>query len=461
MEVSALEIFYSIAFLGLLSLFIYVYNDLVLKPKGLISKLVKQGIKGPQPSILYGNIPDMKRIQSSVAKASTEEHQQVSHDYESRMFPYFELWKNEYGKPTYLLKERGPLLGKGIFTSNGTKWLHQRKVIAPQFYMGKVKGMINLMVDSTILLAKSWESRIERGGGIAEIKVDVDLRNFSADIISKACFGSSYSKGKEIFKKLRALQEVMSKTGLLVGVPGLRYIPTKNNREIWKLEKEVALLILKVVRERKEAEFEKDLLQMILEAASNDEVSLDSIEGFIVDNCKNIYFAGHETTATSASWILMLLASHSEWQRRVRDELTMVIQEALRLYPPAPFVVREALQSTKLGTLNIPKGVNLSLPITALHQDPETWGPEARNFNPDRFSRGIGNACKFPQLYMPFGIGPRTCAGQNFAMVELKIVISLIVSKFSFSLSPSYRHCPAFNLVIEPKYGVDLIMKKL
>ncbi|KAF9595781.1 hypothetical protein IFM89_004183 [Coptis chinensis] len=255
--------------------------------------------------------------------------------------------------------------------------------------------------------------------------------------------------------------------------------PSKNNREMWKLKKEVGSLILKAVKERKEAESENDLLQMILEGAN--EVRPHSIDSFIVDNCKNIYFAGHETTATTASWILMLLASHLEWQNRVRDEvievcggslpdfdmlrkmrtLTMVIQEALRLYPPAPLVTRSALRSTKLGELNIPKGVNLWIPIIILHQDPEIWGPEANKFNPHRFSHGIGKACKFPQVYLPFGTAPRTCVGQNFAMVELKILVSVILSKFSFTLSSTYKHSPAFHLVIEPNHGVYLLMKKL
>lgn len=139
----------------------------------------------------------------------------------------------------------------------------------------------------------------------------------------------------------------------------------------------------------------------------------------------------------------------------------MVIQEALRLYPPAPFVTREALQDTKLGDLYVPKGVALWFPTVALNQDPEIWGPDSHIFNPDRFSNGIGKACNNPQVYMPFGSGPRVCVGQNFAMIEMKIIISLILSKFSLTLSPKYIHSPTFNLVIQPKYGVNLLVKKL
>lgn len=139
----------------------------------------------------------------------------------------------------------------------------------------------------------------------------------------------------------------------------------------------------------------------------------------------------------------------------------MVIHESLRLYPPVPVVSREALRDMKFGDIRVPKGVNIWTLMVTLHQDPDIWGPDAEKFNPDRFANGINSACKLPHLYMPFGVGPRTCLGQNFAMAELKILLALIVSNFSFSLSPKYRHSPALRLVIEPEHGVDLVIKRL
>jgi len=87
-----------------------------------------------------------------------------------------------------------------------------------------MQKMVDLMVDSTRPLIESWESKIQYGKGIADIKIDEDLRNYSADVISKACFGSSYSEGKEIFLKLRALQRALSKPNLLVEIAGMRYV---------------------------------------------------------------------------------------------------------------------------------------------------------------------------------------------------------------------------------------------
>ncbi|KAH7576167.1 hypothetical protein JRO89_XS01G0005700 [Xanthoceras sorbifolium] len=504
---------------GIVLLFLHLYNVFVTKPKAIRSRLEKQGIRGPSPSFLLGNISEIKRIQHEEAsRAAQQEVGMISHNWSPTAFAYLEKYKNDYGpifmysagsiqvicitqmdlvkeinqctslslgKPSYLSKDRGPLLGQGILASSGPLWAHQRKVIAPELYLEKVKGMVNLMGDSTLSLVKDWESRIEtEGEGVAEISVDTDMKSLAADVISRACFGSSYSKGQEIFSKFGSLLEVMSKEP--VGVPALRYLPTKNNREIWRLEKEINSMILQVVKERCESSCEKDLLQMILEGAKScgdyNGVPLNvSCDKFIVDNCKNIYFAGHETSAITASWSFLLLALYPEWQDRVRTEVlrickgnrpnsemlrsmktvTMVIQETLRLYPPAGFVFREALDDINFKDIVIPKGMGIQVPIPILQHNPDLWGPDAHDFNPERFANGIIGACKIPQAYMPFGAGPRACAGQHFAMAELKVILSLILSKFSFSLSPKYRHSPVVRVNIVPQHGITLHVKRI
>ncbi|XP_072998294.1 cytochrome P450 714C2-like isoform X2 [Typha latifolia] len=491
------------------------FNVFWLRPEKLREKLRLQGIRGPKPTLIYGNILEMKRIQQEAKKDPMEGSDRFVINYVSTLFPYIIHWRKAYGpifmfstgtmqilhvsrpdivkeishctslelgKPSSMQKARRALFGEGILMANGDLWTHQRKLIAPEFFMDKVKGMVKLIVEAAVPLLNLWDDIVESAGGSREIVVDDYLRNFSADVISRACFGSSYNKGEEIFLKLRQLQKAMSSS--LIGIPGIRYLPTKNNRKIWTLVQEIRLLILDVAKERKEgspASPNKDLLQSIIEGATADSASSDMIDNFVVDNCKNIYFAGHETTAVTATWCLMLLSSHPEWQARSRSEaleicqgrppdanilrglktLTMVIQETLRLYPPASLITREALQDIKLGNIYTPKGTIVQIPSAMLHYDPEVWGPDANEFNPDRFARGIAGACKAPHMYIPFGLGIRTCAGQNMAMVELKIILSLLLTKFSFSISPSYLHSPAFRLTIEPEHGLPLIVSRL
>ena len=138
----------------------------------------------------------------------------------------------------------------------------------------------------------------------------------------------------------------------------------------------------------------------------------------------------------------------------------MVIQETLRLYPVAAFIARQGSEDMKFKDIIVPKDVVINIPVPTLHQLPEVWGPDAHLFKPERFADGLLRACKVPQAYIYFGVGMRTCVGQHFAMVELKIILSLILSKFSFSLSPAYRHSPAFKLTIEPEDGVKLMVRK-
>lgn len=141
-------------------------------------------------------------------------------------------------------------------------------------------------------------------------------------------------------------------------------------------------------------------------------------------------------------------------------QLTMVIHESLRLYPPVPMVSREALQDLQFGDIHVPKGVNIWTMLVTLQQDPEIWGPDAFVFNPQRFANGVSGSCKLPHVYMPFGVGPRVCLGQNFAMAELKILLAVLLSNFSFSLSPKYRHFPVQKLVVKPEYGVNLLVRR-
>ncbi|KAK2994166.1 hypothetical protein RJ640_016672 [Escallonia rubra] len=224
----------------------------------------------------------------------------------------------------------------------------------------------------------------------------------------------------------------------------------------WALEKEVRTLILKVVKERNDGGDENDLLQTLLDGAKNGNLSQDSLERFVVHNCKNIYLAA-ETTGLTASWCLMLLASNQEWQDRIRAEALQVCKGQI----PNVDMVLKMKQDIKFGGITVPKGVNVWIVVTRLHTDPELWGPDAYKFNPERFANGVTGACKQPHLYMPFGFGPRVCPGQNLAMAELKVLIAVIVTKFSFSLSPKYMHKPSLNLNTQPATGVDLLIKKL
>jgi len=138
-------------------------------------------------------------------------------------------------------------------------------------------------------------------------------------------------------------------------------------------------------------------------------------------------------------------------------QLHMVINESMRLYPPATLLPRMAFQDIVLGDLFIPKGLSVWIPVLAIHHSEELWGKDANEFNPQRFA----SKSFMPGRFLPFASGPRNCVGQSFAMMEAKIILAMLISKFSFTISENYKHAPITVLTIKPKYGVQICLKPL
>lgn len=139
----------------------------------------------------------------------------------------------------------------------------------------------------------------------------------------------------------------------------------------------------------------------------------------------------------------------------------MVLLEVLRLYNPTIAVLRTTTKDMKVGNLVIPKGTSVEIPVHKIHRSKEYWGEDADEFNPVRFEDGISKAAKHPNAFLPFSVGPRACIGQSFAMLEVKVVLSLILQRFSWSLAPDYKHAPINYIAISPRYGMPILIQPL
>lgn len=141
----------------------------------------------------------------------------------------------------------------------------------------------------------------------------------------------------------------------------------------------------------------------------------------------------------------------------------MILNETLRLYPPAIAIIRRAKSDVELGgRYKIPKGTELMIPIMALHHDPDLWGSDVHEFNPTRFEETIGGDSDRRHVrFIPFGLGARTCVGKNLALLEAMLTLAIILQRFSFRLSPAYVHAPTVLLLLHPQFGAPVIFTPL
>ncbi|KAK9706112.1 hypothetical protein RND81_07G104700 [Saponaria officinalis] len=410
--------------------------------------------------------------------------------------------------------EANPLVkqleGNGLISLKGEKWAHHRKIITPTFHMENLKLLIPTVGKSVEEMAGKWDRMMVDNE--VEIEVSEWFQGLTEDVITRMAFGKSYEEGKEIFMLQSQQMLLASEAFQKVLIPGYRFAPTKRNMRSWKLDKEIRRLLEKLINKRKiennnnkntEEIAEggpKDLLGLMIQAGlkedlknnnnniqdisnnnnnnNNNNISVSDI----MEECKSFFFAGKQTTSNLLTWTTVLLAMHPSWQELARDEVlrvcgsrdlpskddipklkmvNMILNEALRLYPPAIATIRRAKTDVDLGGCRVPRGTELLVPILAVHHDQSIWGNDVNEFNPLRFIDGVSRAAKHPVAFIPFGLGTRTCVGQNLAILQAKLVLSILLQRFSFKLSPSYQHAPTVLMLLYPQHGAPIIFRHL
>lgn len=140
----------------------------------------------------------------------------------------------------------------------------------------------------------------------------------------------------------------------------------------------------------------------------------------------------------------------------------MIINEALRLYPPVVNIPRQVKRQVRLGKLMLPENMIIEIPVLAVHHNPQIWGEDVHVFKPERFAEGVAKATNNNiGAYLPFGLGPRGCVGSNFAVTETKIALSMILQHYELRLSPTYVHLPVPLLTMCPQYGLQIMLQPL
>ncbi|CAM0942981.1 unnamed protein product [Alopecurus aequalis] len=398
-----------------------------------------------------------------------------------------EILSDKSGQFEKFPKRHQDLVALGVASYDGEKWAKHRKILNPAFHLEKLKGMLPAFSACCSELISTWESRLADSDGSHEVDIWQDFQNLTGDVISRASFGSSFMEGQKIFKLQAEQAERVFKNFQYMYIPGYLFFPTENNKRMKEINREIEGLLGGIIQKRQRAIEDdglsgKDLLGLILQ--SNKDIETPSMRMStedVFEECKLFYFAGADTTSILLTWTLVLLGIHPEWQDRAREEVlavfgkhkpnfdnlsrlktvTMIFYEVLRLYPPAVTMNRKTSKEMCIGGIIYPAGILLELPIILIHHNRDAWGADVLEFKPERFVGGISNATKNQPIFFPFGWGQRICIGQNFAMLEAKMALSMILQRFEFQLSPSYAHAPYTVLTLHPQHGAQIILKSL
>ncbi len=370
--------------------------------------------------------------------------------------------------PSY--RELELVLGKGLLTSEGAFWKRQRRLAQPAFKRRNLAGFAPTMVAATEALLDGWAASPGPRDLAAEtmrLALQIAGRTlFSAELADEAdALGSALAV---------ALPFVQHRTEALFNWPVGWPLPShlRFRRALAQLDGVVHELIERRRRGAPEAA-RRDLLSTLVFARDPDTGErMDARQ--VRDEVMTFLLAGHETTANALAWTFYLLANHPEVEARVlaetqavlgdraptaedapRLELTRrVVLDSMRLFPPAWVIERSALQDDVVGGFRVPKGTLVMLCSYTTHRHPDFW-EEPDRFDPDRFlpERSVDR----PRCaYFPFGAGQRQCIGEDFAMLEMLLIVPLVVRRFRLALDPTHRVEAEPGVTLRPRGGIRM-----
>lgn len=368
--------------------------------------------------------------------------------------------------------ERGPevfagLMGQSVLVTEGAAWQRQRRMLMQAFTPKRVAGYAALMTDAAL-------------DGLAgmrdgEIAMDALFSHLTMDVISRTLF--SQPIGTDTAAAAHAVQ-VLSETALAemfwpVTLPDWLPLPGKAaKRRASRLLH--GLLRGHLERRRGAGAARPDLLGMLL--ALRDEGSGAALSAQeVYDQCMVSFQAGHETSATALLWWSGLLAAHPAAQAQARAEvdtvlagrvpnaddaaalpfLSATLKEAMRLYPPvAAVMTRRLTRDIEVAGVRLPARTLVRVTPWLLHRDPRWWPDEPLAFQPGRFLPGAPEVAR--GAYIPFGLGPRVCLGQHFAVLEMTLIAALVLQRFELSPVSAAPPVPRMAVTLRPAHGLRL-----
>jgi cytochrome P450 len=366
-----------------------------------------------------------------------------------------------------------PILGDGIFISEGERWLGQRRTLQPAFHGPDLQAMGDEMVSAAAEMVARWRPSHDQGRAL---EVSEEMMRLTLDVVLRTLLNVRLGGDEDvIFANLRVvLREAENRVWAMT--PIREHVPTRANREFKRALAALNSVVYTLIEKRRhDPEPPQDLLSMLL-AAYDDPERREASNRELRDLVMSVILAGHETTANALTWSWYLLSKNPTVGRRVRQEVAtvlggraptihdlkdlkytqMVFEEAMRLYPPVWTFSRTALGDDRLGSTPIPKGTTVMLCAYAVHRNPRFWdNPEG--FDPERFAPERV-AARPPFAYFPFGGGPRLCIGHRFGMMEGVLVMAMVAQRYRLELVPGYTVEPEPMITLRPRNGLKMTL---
>ncbi|WP_127520145.1 cytochrome P450 [Mesorhizobium sp. Z1-4] len=364
-----------------------------------------------------------------------------------------------------------PILRDGLLTAEGDVWKRSRKAMAPVFTPRHINTFARPMLERSEAFAARYE------GEAGRVDMARDMTMLTYDILAETLFTNEIAGEPGSFAHhIDRLFETMARVDpldILAAPDWLPRITRIRGRKVMKFFRKIVSDTIAMRESRMRGDPDAvptDFLTLLLRAEGPDGLQRAEIE----DNIITFIGAGHETTARALGWTLYCLAE-APWEREaVEAEIDAVVasepdpskwlekmpltraafEEAMRLYPPAPSINREAIEADRYEGLEIVKGAQVLIMPWTIHRHRKLW-EKPNAFLPERFQPGAREQMDRFQ-YLPFGAGPRVCIGASFAMQEAMIILAVLMSRYRFDTLPETKPWPVQKLTTQPDGGLPM-----
>jgi cytochrome P450 len=452
-------------------------------------KSLQKVLPGPKGSPFIGS---MKEIQKDVLGFFTRLPEQYG-DFVKFRFLFWEAYftndpalikhvlldnHRNYNKQNMDYQNLKPLVGEGLLTSDGDFWLRQRRLIQPAFHKARIQAFSEIMTGSTLEMLERWQQHDPK----RPLDITGEMMRLTLSIVGKALFSQDLSQEAATVGEAFSIanEEISLRFRSLFNPP--LWVPTQRNRRFASASNSLNSVVDEIIKTRRaelsrgDDQAHQDLLSMLIKA--RDENSGEGMtDSQLRDEVMTLLLAGHETTANALSWSWFLLSQNPEAEQRLDEELERVlngrtpnmddlskleytrwvIQESLRLYPPAWMISRKAIEQDEFNGYLIPTGAIIEISPYVTHRHPKYWDDPLR-FIPERFQRDQSEK-RPPFAYFPFGGGPRLCIGRDFAMAEAQLVLATIASRYCLEMVPGYPVEPEPLITLRPKFGLQMYVR--